>query len=813
MLRTLVLLSFFLFSGLANAQFLLPKFQEAVKVKSLSSEAEESFPFFFNGGTEIYFHRTYFEESGDEFDVLGKDIWYTDLDLKASKKVDENQLYKKVWKRPYRLFRDGEVEGINEVIGSSEDGQVIYLLNTIFVEDTFTRRVVSLKRKGNNSWENSYDELTIPGLVFDGRNIELRMNQSADVLLISMSSTPNDENEDIYVSLKKGENRWSELIHLGENVNSSRPEITPFLSKDKKTLYFSSYGHEGYGSADVFMSKRLDDSWKKWTRPLNLGEPINSKDFEAYFVILDSSEVYFASDREATFENFYAGVSTGEYQMANTEKMNGQFFFQQLPLSETKLEIYDTDGNLIDIVETDGQGKFSYLKLKEDENYMIKLAAEDQSEFLGGKIYLNNEDGSTEERFFLTENGYFKASDEITDREKVQGVYMLDQSPQDQKALLLEDENSYILDTVYTNELGKFHYYKVKYDEHLTLTPLGLNAEELKLVDLYLTDENGNRTEDLMVREKSSGSGKFVYNKLPIENSVIKVFDANGDLVEVIVTNDKGEFSYKKLNLEDDLTFKLEDADDTELIGGILYVQDDKTKTTKRFFVDANNNILDPEKYGTETVYGQFNYKNLPAQQAALVIYDANGIAIDTILTDDEGAFKYEKLMLDNNYSIKPIDATDDDTELYLTDAQGNKTQSPTQLSDGTYGFKSQKDLAVLDQDRPALANVEKMVYFDFNSIKLTKKAQDNIKELIKEANKRGIKQFKLIGHADEVGTKEVNYEVGLMRAWAVRYYMRQFGYSINDIEVHSEGQDAPIAPNNTAENRAKNRRVEVIFK
>ena len=144
MLRTLVLLSFFLFSGLANAQFLLPKFQEAVKVKSLSSEAEESFPFFFNGGTEIYFHRTYFEESGDEFDVLGKDIWYTDLDLKASKKVDENQLYKKVWKRPYRLFRDGEVEGINEVIGSSEDGQVIYLLNTIFVEDTFTR---SLKGK------------------------------------------------------------------------------------------------------------------------------------------------------------------------------------------------------------------------------------------------------------------------------------------------------------------------------------------------------------------------------------------------------------------------------------------------------------------------------------------------------------------------------------------------------------------------------------------------------------------------------------------------------------------------------------------
>ena len=45
---------------------------------------------------------------------------------------------------------------------------------------------------------------------------------------------------DLYISFKKGENHWSEPKNLGTDVNSSRKEMTPFLSADKKKLFFAS---------------------------------------------------------------------------------------------------------------------------------------------------------------------------------------------------------------------------------------------------------------------------------------------------------------------------------------------------------------------------------------------------------------------------------------------------------------------------------------------------------------------------------------------------------------------------------------------
>jgi hypothetical protein len=49
-------------------------------------------------------------------------------------------------------------------------------------------------------------------------------------------------------------------------VNSPGFEFAPWLTTDGKTLYFASYGHMGYGSADVFVSQRLDESWTKLER-------------------------------------------------------------------------------------------------------------------------------------------------------------------------------------------------------------------------------------------------------------------------------------------------------------------------------------------------------------------------------------------------------------------------------------------------------------------------------------------------------------------------------------------------------------------
>ena len=81
---------------------------------------------------------------------------------------------------------------------------------------------------------------------------------------------------DLYVSIKSKSGIWSTPLWMGDNINSSFREGSPFLARDNKTLYFYSNGFGGYGGSDLFMSRRLDDTWQSWSKPLNLGPYINT---------------------------------------------------------------------------------------------------------------------------------------------------------------------------------------------------------------------------------------------------------------------------------------------------------------------------------------------------------------------------------------------------------------------------------------------------------------------------------------------------------------------------------------------------------
>lgn len=82
---------------------------------------------------------------------------------------------------------------------------------------------------------------------------------------------------DLFVTFLTDEG-WSKPISLGTTVNTNLEEKFPFLAADGKTLYFSSNGHPGFGEDDIFVSRRLDDSWTNWSTPVNLGKYINTLD-------------------------------------------------------------------------------------------------------------------------------------------------------------------------------------------------------------------------------------------------------------------------------------------------------------------------------------------------------------------------------------------------------------------------------------------------------------------------------------------------------------------------------------------------------
>ena len=98
---------------------------------------------------------------------------------------------------------------------------------------------------------------------------------------------------DIYVSHKGKDDQWGPAINLGPNVNTIEDEDAPYLDPDEKTLYFASKGHSSMGGFDIFRSKLVDTLWSK---PVNIGFPVNTPADDIYFTMTSRyNRAYYAS--------------------------------------------------------------------------------------------------------------------------------------------------------------------------------------------------------------------------------------------------------------------------------------------------------------------------------------------------------------------------------------------------------------------------------------------------------------------------------------------------------------------------------------
>ncbi|SEH05506.1 putative lipoprotein YiaD precursor [Candidatus Venteria ishoeyi] len=118
------------------------------------------------------------------------------------------------------------------------------------------------------------------------------LSNDGQTILMYFSENISGNLCDIYFSQLRKAGDWSKPKSVGKVINGKNTdEVSPFLASDGKTLYFSSNRSGGFGSYDIYMSRRLDDSWKKWSEPKNLGELINTSGWEAYYS-LDASGKY-----------------------------------------------------------------------------------------------------------------------------------------------------------------------------------------------------------------------------------------------------------------------------------------------------------------------------------------------------------------------------------------------------------------------------------------------------------------------------------------------------------------------------------------
>lgn len=110
---------------------------------------------------------------------------------------------------------------------------------------------------------------------------------------------------DMFVSRKSADGEWDEAIRLPDNLNKPGSNRSPILAGDLKTLYFTSDAHGGEGQADIFYSERLDETYLKWSDPVNLGKWINTENNEWMIRLTpDGERFYYSSNVDENTEIF-----------------------------------------------------------------------------------------------------------------------------------------------------------------------------------------------------------------------------------------------------------------------------------------------------------------------------------------------------------------------------------------------------------------------------------------------------------------------------------------------------------------------------
>lgn len=260
--------------------------------KNVNSEYSEYNPLLSPDGKTLYFSRkNHPDNMGGAEDK--EDIWYSELDDNGKWTLAKNM----------GAQFNNEYPNFANTVSATPDGKsVVMILGNKYVKDGKKSLAgVSISSKVGGKWTTPKNlNITNDYNYSDRANYFLTNNRKTLLMSVQRDDTFGDR--DLYVTFMQDDSVWTEPLNLGNVVNTMAEESAPFLAVDDKTLYFSSKGFSGFGGSDIYVSKRLDDTWVNWSPPENMGNTINSPLEDLFFNIPANSDFAYYS-RGITEEN------------------------------------------------------------------------------------------------------------------------------------------------------------------------------------------------------------------------------------------------------------------------------------------------------------------------------------------------------------------------------------------------------------------------------------------------------------------------------------------------------------------------------
>lgn len=257
--------------------------------KTINSPGEEVAPVITPDGRTLYFTRRYHAKNIGSAEF--QDIWYS------------RQVSKDLWGEAVNLGPPINTPDHNAISGISPDGRTMYLTN-IYKPDGTLAFGISRSIKTRNGWSTPVEcKIKNHYNIHKRGNMEFTVSPNGRVMVIAVQRKDSYGDKDLYVTFLQPDQTWSEPSHMGPIINSADYEGTPFIASDSRTLYFSSSGHPEFGDGDIFVSRRLDSSWTRWSEPENLGPTINTTEWDGYFTIPASGDFAYLSSKENSMGN------------------------------------------------------------------------------------------------------------------------------------------------------------------------------------------------------------------------------------------------------------------------------------------------------------------------------------------------------------------------------------------------------------------------------------------------------------------------------------------------------------------------------
>jgi outer membrane protein OmpA-like peptidoglycan-associated protein/tetratricopeptide (TPR) repeat protein len=279
---------------------------------------------------------------------------------------------KDVWSEAKNIGAPINSNSHDATVGLSIDGQKLFIYRD---DKSGDGNIFVTERKGNDWTEptalpkpiNSKSQETSACYDYTGKTIYF------------VSDRPKGfGGKDIYKSTQLKDGSWGEAENLGSTINSVDDEDAIFLHPDGKTLYFSSNGENTMGGFDIFKSVNEKG---KWSKPVNLGVPINSADDDVCFVLTANGEHgYYTSQKVGGQgkKDIYRITFLDEIKNNNRPKLTllkGIIFDSKTkePLS-AMIEIYDNEEDkLVASYESNSASGKYMVSLPAGHNYGISV--------------------------------------------------------------------------------------------------------------------------------------------------------------------------------------------------------------------------------------------------------------------------------------------------------------------------------------------------------------------------------------------------------------------------------------------------------